>query len=349
MPDLPDAAAMRRLVPVEPLGAALARVTEDHRWQHFEASLITGGKSNLTFELRSAAGELILRRPPEGPFPPRAHDMAREVRVQRALVGTNIPIAEIVLADTTADLLGVPLYVMRKVDGIIVRDALPGGYANSEGDRRRIAEAIIDTLAQLHTLDPTRIGLADFGRPVNFLARQLRRWQSQVEILGHTNDVLGKLARALDRRIPDSPAPTLIHGDFRLDNCILDADDPGKVAAVLDWEMATLGDPLTDLALLLFYWVRPGDHVAALAPRATMADGFPPRSYLLDRYAKQSGRDLSNLAFYEALARLKFAAIISGVAARSAAGVMAGQHFGSVDVDVIRLAEEGLDILGQAP
>jgi aminoglycoside phosphotransferase (APT) family kinase protein len=328
------------------LGPVLAAATGDERWATFEAQLIAGGKSNLTFELRSAAGDLVLRRPPVGKLLPSAHDMAREARVQRALATTRVPVASIVFVESSAQTLETPFYVMEKVNGHVIRDAMPPGYAQTPEDRRKIAHALVDTLVELHGIEPASVGLEDFGRPEGFLARQVRRWKGQSEAT-RSRDVpeLDALAAALEANLPASPPPAIVHGDFRLDNCLMDSADPGRVAAVLDWELSTIGDPLADLGLLLFYWAQKGEPAIPLVPNITSSDGFPPRSYLLARYAQRTGIDVSTVPFYEAFARFKFAVIIQGVTARSAAGMMAGQDFGNVDAEVVRLAGAGLDAL----
>jgi aminoglycoside phosphotransferase (APT) family kinase protein len=235
---------------------------------------------------------------------------------------------------------------MDKVPGHVIRDALPAGYAASTGARHQIADALIGVLAELHRVDPQAVGLSEFGRPQGFLERQLRRWTGQSEA-SRTGEVpaLDSLGAALKAQLPTSPAPTIVHGDFRLDNCLMHPTDPSRVAAVLDWELSTLGDPLTDLGLLLFYWPEQGEPEIPLVPSVTSQEGFPPRSYLLDRYAESTGIDVGAVPYYEAFAHFKFAVIIQGVAARSAAGTMGGQNFGNVDDEVIRLAEAGLKIL----
>ncbi|MFE3029973.1 phosphotransferase family protein [Nocardia tengchongensis] len=333
----------------ERLGPALADATEDDRWRAFDAELISGGKSNLTFVLRSAAGELVLRRPPQGELLPRAHDMRRETRVQRALAASPVPVARIVLSVESPEMIGVPFYAMSKVDGHIIRDSIPAGYADTAADRLQLANALVDTLSQLHRVVPESIGLADFGWPDGFLARQLHRWKAQ-SAASQAREVpaLDNLVHKLGAALPDSPPAALVHGDFRLDNCMMDLGDPGKVAAVLDWEMSTIGDPLTDLGMLAFYWTERDDPPVPLVPDVTSQHGFPPRTYLLERYANLTGCDLKDFPFYEAFARFKFAVILQGIAARSAAGAMAGQEFDDLDGSVVRIAESGLAVLNNA-
>lgn len=324
------------------LGALLAETFRDDRWRELTASLIAGGKSNLTFELTSPAGQLILRRPPSGDLLPSAHDMSREARVQRALASSRVPVPEILVQDTTAALLGVPFYVMRKLTGHVIREALPAGYAQTPQERLAVADALIDVLADLHSVDPDQVGLGDFGRPMGFLERQLRRWRSQWDA-SRTDDIpaVNALGRDLETRLPQSPSPTIVHGDFRLDNCVMDADDPSRVAGVLDWEMSTLGDPLTDLGLMLFYWRESGEPQHPLAPTVTVLPGFPDRAHLVERYARATGIDTADIRFYEAFAHFKCAVIAQGIAARVAAGSMAGQDFGDLSGEIAQIAESG--------
>ncbi|MFI0468958.1 phosphotransferase family protein [Saccharopolyspora sp. 5N102] len=324
----------------------LARATGDRAWLDLTATLIAGGKSNLTFELTSGAGELILRRPPTGDLLPSAHDMGREARVQRALANTSVPVPRIIARDETADVIGAPFYVMAKVAGHVIRGELPTGYADAAPEREAMANALIDVLADVHAVDPEAVGLAGFGRPDGFLTRQVSRWQGQWEA-SRTVEVpaVDALGRELAARLPASHAPTIVHGDFRLDNCLMSTDGPGTVAAVLDWELSTLGDPLTDLGLLLFYWREPGEPQRALSPTVTSLPGFPRRADLVERYAARTGRDLAGIRYYEAFSRFKFAVIAQGIAARVAAGAMAGQDFGDLSEEIVRIAEEGLAML----
>lgn len=329
------------------LGRALARVTGDDRWLRHDVRLIAGGKSNLTFELSCGAGSLILRRPPTGPLLPRAHDMGREARVQRALAGTAVPVPRIVLEEHEPGLLDVPFYVMEKVPGIVLRDEMPSGYAEGPDARLALTDALVDGLVALHAVEPRHVGLADYGRPDGFAARQVRTWARQWRA-SKTHDVavVDELARQLEEHVWAEPAqPAIVHGDYRLDNCIVDAADPNRLMAVLDWELSTLGDPLADLGMLLFYWAQPGEPAPVLTPALTAQPGFPARAYLIARYAAASGADLSDLNAYVAFAHLKFAGIAQGIAARVAGGQMAGQDFGDLDAEVERIARAGLAVL----
>lgn len=336
-PDVP--AGVTRL---DRLGPALARTLGDDAWRECSATLVAGGKSNLTFEVTSGAGTVILRRPPTGDLLPSAHDMGREARVQQALAGTPVPVPPIVLIDD-GDLVGVPCYVMHRVEGHVIRDHLPPAYAADPPGKAALTDALVDTLVALHEVDPGRVGLGDYGRPDGFLERQVWLWQRQWE---HAADreipAMTELSTLLARRIPQTQRHSVIHGDYRLDNCIMSPGDPGRVAAVLDWELSTLGDPLTDLALFLLCWREPGDRPLRVTPSLTEADGFPARATIVERYAARTGLDLGNLSFYEGLAAFKFAAIVQGIVARSAAGSMAGQDFGDLTSVVGDIAAEGL-------
>jgi aminoglycoside phosphotransferase (APT) family kinase protein len=251
-----------------------------------------------------------------------------------------------ILLEDGGELIGVPFYVMAKVEGYVVRDDLPAGYAETEQDRHGIADVLVDTLADLHAVDPAEVGLGDFGRPAGYAERQVRTWSNQWE-RSKSRDIpaVEELARRLKADPPAGPGGSIVHGDYRLDNCIMAARMPPQVVAVLDWELATLGDPLADLGMTLFYWREAGDIKPALTPAPSMLPGFPPRSYLADRYAKRTGADLSDLTTYMALAHFKSAVIAQGIAARVHAGSMAGQDFGNLDAEIDRVAAEGLGLL----
>lgn len=333
----------------ERLGPALVAATGDDRWAQHSASLITGGKSNLTFELRSEAGSLILRRPPTGHLLPRAHDMHREARVQRALAGNDVPVATVVLAEAEAHTLDVPFYVMTKVEGVIPRATFPTGYADAPKERLAVTNALIDGLVALHRVDPAAVGLADYGRTEGFAQRQVRTWTRQWEAT-RTAEVpaMSELGTRLAEHAWTEPErASIVHGDYRFDNCVFATTDPGHLAAVLDWELSTLGDPLADLGLLLFYWVEAGDSVPLLTPAPSRDPGFPTRRHLLDRYADATQANLTDIASYVALAHFKFAAIAQGVATRAAAGQMAGQDFGDLGLEIERIAAAGVAALNE--
>ena len=333
------------LVPWDRLGPALVRATGDDRWLEGRPELIGGGKSNLTFLLRSDAGELVLRRPPTGELLASAHDMGREARVQQALAPTEVPTAGIVLTDD-GGLLGVPCYVMEKAAGHVVRGDLPPGYADDAAQRRAIGETFADTLAVLHAVDPAAVGLADYGRPVGFMARQVRRWTGQWEA-SRSHDVpeIDELGRRLASSVPTQQRSTIVHGDYRLDNVVLHPHEPGRIAAVLDWELSTLGDPMADLALLMLFWRGDGEPELALIPGVSHLPGFPSRDEMLETYASASGADVSDLDWYLAFAHFKFAVIAQGVSARSRAGAMGGQDFGDLDSEILGLGRRGLALV----
>lgn len=330
----------------ERLGPALVEATGDSHWSEFSAELITGGKSNLTFTLRNAVGkELVLRRPPTGDLLPSAHDMGREVRIQKALATTSIPVPRIVLFDE-GDLIGIDFYVMEKIEGHIVRDALPSGFAETVADRTRLAEVFVDTLAALHEVDYAAVGLREFGRPEGFMERQVRRWAGQWEASKtHSVSAIEELGERLAAGVPAQPRTGIVHGDYRIDNVVYNLSDPSRIDAVLDWELSTIGDSLADLGNLMLYWRAPGERQLSLIPGITHLDGFPDREEMLQRYEERSGIEVSEIGFYQAFAHYKFAIITQGVSARSKAGAMGGQDFGDLDDDVQYLGESGLAYL----
>lgn len=281
--------------------------------------MIAGGRSNLTYSVEDSAGHRwALRRPPLGARLGSAHDMGREHKVVSALAGTPVPVAPIAGFCSDESVNDAPFYVMDFVAGPILRtreDAEPF----SADERRRIGERVVDTLVRIHAVDPDAAGLGDLGRREDFVARTLRRWLGQWE-KSKTREVplVEDVHDRLSARIPEQGPATIVHGDYRLDNMILDRD--GEVAAVVDWELCTLGDPLADVGLLLVYWVEDGDELVPLFEPATMAPGFISREQVRERYAERSGRDLGEIDFYVALGYWKLAIILEGVFARYTAG-----------------------------
>ncbi|HEX2706378.1 MAG TPA: phosphotransferase family protein [Solirubrobacterales bacterium] len=287
---------------------------------------IAGGLSNLTYRVSDRAGKSwALRRPPLGKRLGSAHDMAREHRVVSALGPTEIPVAPVVGLCEDENVTGVPFYAMDFVEGPVLRGLAEAEAFPEEADRRAIGERVADTLAQVHAVDPDAVGLGDLGRKEDYVARQLRRWQGQWE-KSKTRELeaVDRVHERLAARIPEQGPATLVHGDYRLDNMILTPS--GEVAAVVDWELCTLGEPLADVGTLMAYWPERGEKGIALGQPANLAPGFPNREEMAARYAETSGRDISELDFFLALGYWKLAVILEGVYARYAAGA-----YGKVD------------------
>jgi len=281
---------------------------------------IAGGHSNLTYEVTDAgSGHWALRRPPLGKRLGSAHDMGREHRVKAALAGTAVPVPPLAGFCDDDSVNGAPFYVMDFVEGPILRSQAEAEEHFDERQRAAIGERVADTLVAIHDVDVDSVGLGDLGKREDYVARQLHRWQGQWE-KSKTRElpVVDEVHDKLVERIPEQGPATIVHGDYRLDNMILTGS--GEVAAVLDWELCTLGDPLADVGLLCVYWAQEGDEMTALMQPPTLAEGFPTREQLMDRYAERSGRDLSQLDFYVALGLWKLAVILEGVFARYAAG-----------------------------
>ncbi|GAB3274033.1 phosphotransferase family protein [Kineosporia babensis] len=317
-------------------GPALAQALGEERWLDVTAELVVGGHSNLTYLLRSPAGELILRRPPSGSILATAHDMARESRVQKALGPSAVPVPEIVLEGRLDD---VPYYVMTKVPGVVIRNQVP---FTADG-RARLGEALADVLADLHLVDPQSVGLEDFGRPEGFTARQIRRWRKQIEATPvPAIPALDLLASRLEQSVPPAGRASIVHGDYRLDNVIVSEEQPGRINGVLDWEMSTLGDPLTDVGMLMFYWDLASRFGVSMASSATTLPGFPSALQIAERWSSRTGIGLDRLDWYLAFAHYKFAGIVLGIQARAEAGVMAGQEFGDLGALASGLADAGL-------
>ena len=287
-------------------------------------TLIAGGHSNLTYRVDDeAGGAWVLRRPPLGHVLATAHDMSREHKIISALGPTDVPVAPAVGLCMDESVNGAPFYVMDFVDGIVVRD-VPTAQSIPPEARRRAGTSIADTMAKIHAVDPDAVGLGDLGKKEGYIARQLKRWYGQWN-QSKTRELpaIDEVHDALAARIPEQGPAAIVHGDYRLDNCM--TDDQGEVIAVLDWEICTLGDPLADVGLLMVYWNEPDDEHSALPTAPTMVEGFPSRKEMLDRYAEVSGRDLSDVDFYVAFGYWKLACIVEGVYARYIGGAMGGE------------------------
>jgi aminoglycoside phosphotransferase (APT) family kinase protein len=297
------------------------------------AGLITGGKSNLTYLVSDGTNDYVVRRPPLGHVLATAHDMGREYTAMAALAPTDVPVPQMLAHCEDPDIIGAPFYVMEKVDGTPYGRAEQLRPLGAERTRA-ISEHMVDTLATLHSVDYQAVGLSDFGRPDGYLERQVSRWKKQLDA-SRSRDLPGmdELIAKLDSSIPATSDGTIVHGDYRLDNLLVDGSD--QITAVLDWEMSTLGDPLTDVAVLLAYQqlaeVAPPSGIgAAMITDAPLAPGYLSRDDVLERYAAKSGRDVSNISFHLSLAFFKLAVILEGIHFRHSAGQTVGAGFDGI-------------------
>jgi len=307
--------------------------------------LIAGGHSNLTFSVTDSAGSVwVLRRPPLGHVLATAHDMRREHTIISALGPTPVPVAPAIGLCSDEDVNGAPFYVMGFVEGTVVRDSHTATTVLDEDDRRRAGESIADVMAEIHAVDVDAVGLGQLGKREGYIERQLKRWYSQFqqsnELTQRPVPLVHEVHDTLAARIPPQEGTSIVHGDYRLDNCML--GDDGRIVAVLDWEICTLGDPLADVGLLRVYWNEPDDPHATLLTPPTTVPGFPTRAQLLERYAANSGRDLSAIDFYVAFGYWKLACIVEGVYARYAHGAMGkpADGFEAFSTQVTRLSEQ---------
>lgn len=323
-------AHLARELPGGPAGGALG------------AELIEGGRSNLTYRVTDGASQWVVRRPPLGHVLATAHDMRREYRVISALRATSVPVPRALLLCEDESVIGAPFYVMEFVRGTPYRTARELAELGAERTRG-VVLSLVDTLVELHAVDPAAVGLGDFGRPEGFLDRQLRRWGKQLEA-SRSRELSGidELRAALGGTLPGSPAPTVVHGDYRLDNVLVGADD--RIEAILDWEMSTLGDPLTDLGLLVMYSEQE-DIPDSPISTTRGAPGHPEPAELIERYAAGSGRDVSRVAWYTAFAYFKLAVILEGIHYRFTLGRTLGAGFDRIGDLVPMFIEHGLTTL----
>lgn len=320
-------------------------VAEVHR---LDAQIIGRGLSNLTYEITDGERRWVLRRPPLSHVLPTAHDMHREFIVQKALAATDVPVPEVIAYCDDETVTGRPFYVMQYVDGEVPSDPATFEAHFDEDARAGVSRRLIEVLVSLHSVDYSAVGLDDFGRPQGYMRRQVARFVEQLR-RSKTRDLpaLDELARRLAAAVPESSISSIVHGDYRLDNAIL--QPPGEIAAVLDWELSTLGDPLADLGMLSMYWADPGDDLFADAPGVessivTALPGFMRKQEALEYYATLSGRSVDGIPFYQAFAHFKLAVILEGINKRFRDGGTVGEGFEKVADMVVAVADRGIEI-----
>jgi aminoglycoside phosphotransferase (APT) family kinase protein len=312
-----------------------------------EVRQFPSGASNLTYLLKVGEWEGVLRRPPFGPIPPRAHDMGRESGVLMKLHEAYPLAPSPYFLCEDESVIGAPFYVMERRKGVVVDDEFPEWVEPTPELCRGISRTVVDTLAKLHAVNLEEAELGDLGRPDGFLERQVRGWIGRYEKV-ETNEIgeMEPLTDWLVRDIPKSPQPTIIHNDYKLNNLVLDSNDLTKVRAVLDWEMATVGDPLFDLAVSLSYWTEPTDpeELKEVMPTVTSTPGFMTRAQFMERYAQKSGRDLSEMHWYMVFGYFKLAVILQQIYARWKKGQTRDERFSNFDerVRILVLHANGL-------
>jgi aminoglycoside phosphotransferase (APT) family kinase protein len=316
--------------------------------EELSAELIGHGRSNLTYRLRSGDDSWVLRRPPLSHIQATAHDMSREFRILSALAPTDFPAPKPYALCTDESVNGAQFYVMEYVEGFIAVDAVEVSKRFDESRRRKIGEELVEVLVKLHAFEPDEIGLTDFGKPQGYLERQVRRFSEQlVQIRYRETPELDELARRLKNAIPAERKPGIVHGDYRLDNAIL--DDEGHIIAVLDWEMCTLGDSLADMGLLRMYWGSPTSAQLAIGGMTVMTlPGFPSWEEAAALYEERSGTDLRGLDFYTVLAHFKLGVILENMYKRFLAGGTVGAGFEVIGQQALLLGERGLAIADES-
>ncbi len=305
------------------------------------ATLLTGGRSNLTYRLDDGVSAWVMRRRPHGGVIESAHDVVREYRVVDALQATPVPVARTVVCDAAGEALGVPCAVVAFVPGTTAR-ARADIATWSDAEVASCADGLVDVLTSLHAVDPIAVGLGDYGRLDGYAARQVRRWSSQWTSMAAQDARADRLLEWLTERVPTQSRTAVVHGDYRVDNVLLDRDDPGRVLAVVDWELSTLGDPVADVATMCAYRHQALDDVLGI-PAAWTSPRFPGPDDLAEAYATRSGSDLPGFAFYRALAFYKLAVIAQGITYRHALGVTVGDGYERVAESVPLLLEAGLE------
>lgn len=307
-----------------------------------------GGAANLTYLLDYGTHQYVLRRPPLGPVAKKAHDMGREYRVLSVLHRAFPYAPRAFLFCEDDDVIGAPFFIMERRSGIVVRRELPPQFAGQPDAPRRMSEALVDALAQFHAVDYHAIGLGDLGEPTGFIARQVDGWYKRWQA-AKTADLpeMDVVYRWLKANLPQTDQFSLVHNDYKLDNVMLAADDPGRIVAIFDWDMCTLGDPLSDVGALLAYWTEPTDPPAmqAMAMMPTGDLGFLTRAELVERYARVSGRSVHHIHFYHALALFRVAVIIAQIYIRYVRGQTQDRRFANFGAMIPVMVQAALAVI----
>jgi aminoglycoside phosphotransferase (APT) family kinase protein len=308
-----------------------------------EPSPIGEGHSNVTYLISRGETELVLRRPPRGPLPPSAHDVLREARLLRALAATPVRVPKVLAVCDDPALIGCPFYVMERVRGEVIVDQVPSALDTPE-QRCQIADELIEALVEIHAVDWEAAGLEGFGKPSGYLERQVRRFSGLWEH-NRTREIptVERVGRWLSEQMPTSGPSTIVHGDYRLGNTMFASQPPARLVAALDWEMATIGDPLADVGYMCMFWSEEGDSQDTLREQVgqvTSRQGFPSRAELIDRYEQRSGRSMQDLRWYTALALWKATVFMEGNYKRAVAGSTDDPHLKAFGEGVVELARQ---------
>ena len=308
------------------------------------------GHSNETFFISRGDDDWVLRRPPRPPYLPTAHDVKREYTVLKALEGTGVRAPATVLLCEDDSVIGAPFYLMEKVDGLVIRDRIPDAL-DTPADRRRIGEELVDAAAELHAVDHRAVGLEGWGRPTGYIERQLSRWRKQLDgATQHTRPLpdYEKIAAWLEEHQPPEQPPAIVQGDYKLDNTMFASAGPARLVAILDWEMATIGDPLADIGWMLSFWREPSDPPDPLHGALNDVFGKPgwaTRGELVDRYEAKTGRSMTDIRFYTALAIWKLGILLEGSYARHLRGTTDDPFFALLAEGVLAIGSRAVEVI----
>ena len=310
------------------------------------------GHSCETFFITRGGERWVLRRPPRGAFLPTAHDVLREYRVLSALGGTGVRAPRTLIACEDTSVIGVPFYLMEKVEGYVIRTDLPPGFrGDAAADARAgIGEELVDALAELHAVDYRAVGLEGWGRPTGYLQRQIKRWNGQLELATQFSRPLPDFVRIRDwlsENVPEDADTTIVHGDYKLDNVTFAPEPPARLLSIFDWEMSTIGDPLADVGWMLSYWRNREDPPNPLHPELDLMTqaGFSRREELLERYHERTGRSMSDIRFYTVLAVWKLGVLLEGSYARHLAGVTDDPFFAELEEGIPAIGRRALELM----